>query len=584
MFDYLVENMKRRSLAYDLQISHGEHSHTEGMDSDHKKRMTLIQERQLRDSRCHELIQAITQKQNEIAKVKSRIKWERQRQTLKEILRMQSTRRTRILQEFQSLIERIETLPNMNEPFPAMDEDYLRATQATLHTIIIQELSRSLVADISEVVNSTTLDPVLPQGHGYLRQPTEELYNAIRQSSSSTVSFIRMANELKMSALHSSRQGPGEPASESEAAKLLTLFREHHLERVAQIDSVAEKILSIEQERGRLYTQMRALSQKREQDTKVNSNLQELDEAKAHLKGLLMALEFIQVEQENLVERVVSSDEQCMKLDEITKTARIADKRLSQITQAIENLIEMIRLHLQGILSIADSFSKEVEASVSQDLSLLSNLASHKTATIEDNSKMVDHLLEQSQQGESAKQSDHLVTWRSTMDFGKGCKAAGSATLSADRMALYLLEMKRLNVIRSQSSAATDNMTMATEQFRAKTAESMATSAHDLRLEIEELSKSKDHDDQHSCKRIRSNKSSSYKFGGSLQETFKKLIECDSNYQASFEKSLQEALSRVDVGEKSAGDIQALLEDYERLQTISGLADSDEDTPSSTAI
>lgn len=108
----------------------------------------------------------------------------------------------------------------------------------------------------------------------------------------------------------------------------MQLFREHHIERVVQIESVLNKIAACEQEKEQLYSRMRFQAQRREQKKKVAPFVQELEESKARLGGLEAALEFIQAEQENLVERVVSPDEQQSKLEAMSKGSRAVGQKM----------------------------------------------------------------------------------------------------------------------------------------------------------------------------------------------------------------------------------------------------------------
>lgn len=105
-------------------------------------------------------------------------------------------------------------------------------------------------------------------------------------------------------------------------------FRGHHNERVAEVESVLSQVESCEQERDQLYTKMREDAQRRLQERKPNGHLQELEETKAHVRGLGAALEFVQGEQLNLVERVVSIEDQSKKLEAMRRTSRNMDQKM----------------------------------------------------------------------------------------------------------------------------------------------------------------------------------------------------------------------------------------------------------------
>jgi phage-related minor tail protein len=106
------------------------------------------------------------------------------------------------------------------------------------------------------------------------------------------------------------------------------MFRGHHVERVVQVESTLNKVAACEQEKAQLYTEMRFRAQRREQEKKPNHFLQELEETKAFLNGLNTALEFIQTEQENLVERVMAADELKAKIEAIGKASRAAEQKV----------------------------------------------------------------------------------------------------------------------------------------------------------------------------------------------------------------------------------------------------------------
>lgn len=106
------------------------------------------------------------------------------------------------------------------------------------------------------------------------------------------------------------------------------MFRGHHIERVIQVESVLNKVAACEHEKSQLYTAMRLRAQRRDLEKKPNHFLQELEETKAFLQGLRTALEFIQTEQENLVERVMAADEVRSRIEGLGRASRVADQKL----------------------------------------------------------------------------------------------------------------------------------------------------------------------------------------------------------------------------------------------------------------
>lgn len=106
------------------------------------------------------------------------------------------------------------------------------------------------------------------------------------------------------------------------------MFRGHHIERVVQVESVLNKVSACEREKSQLLTEMRFRAQRRDQEKKPNHFLQELEETKAFLRGLRTALEFIQTEQENLVERLMATDELKAKIEGVGRASRTADQKV----------------------------------------------------------------------------------------------------------------------------------------------------------------------------------------------------------------------------------------------------------------
>lgn len=110
------------------------------------------------------------------------------------------------------------------------------------------------------------------------------------------------------------------------------LFREHHIERVVQIESVFNKFAAYEQERDELYAKMRFQAQRRSNEKRHGSFLQELEETRAHLRGLETALAFIQMEQEIMVERVQSVQVHQSGLEVMSRASRVADQQMVRPT------------------------------------------------------------------------------------------------------------------------------------------------------------------------------------------------------------------------------------------------------------
>lgn len=452
MFEYLVENIKSRSSIHSSRPTDEDLSWKTQIG---KARRT---ESQAKAVRCRELVLAIAQKQREIAEAKERIKHQRQLQTIKEIHHQQSLHKARILQEYQSFFQRLRLGSEEAAPY-SRDHNSARYTLETTLTRTAEEVARitRLVA-VDEVQvrpdQATDIDG------------TQILHQQLQRSQDGAVCLLDIANGLKeksLASLESWKQGYSQQQGverNSEAAELLQLFREHHIERVVEIESILNQVAAYEREREELYTKMRFRAQKREQEKKPCPYLQELEESKARLKGLGATLEFIQAEQEIMVERVVSVDEQQDILESLSKASRAVYQKLVHLQRAVRKLIEMTRINQQDVPLTAGNISDEISHSFSEGLSQLSNLVQDPKYTMESDAMILKGLVEQSQQG--YKKAHTLVLQppalraqgSGVMKFQKSgsstwheVMAAGS--LSADQYILQLSALRRQVALQS---------------------------------------------------------------------------------------------------------------------------------------
>ncbi|KAF9558165.1 hypothetical protein EC968_007223 [Mortierella alpina] len=304
-------------------------------------------------------------------------------------------------------------------------------------------------------------------------EPIQALCQQLARNRSENVPhFLERIQELKedqLSLLNSSKddwpqkeQGlhGSEAAGVTDASELLQLFREHHIERVVQIESVYNRISTCEQEKENLYSKLRYRAQKRDQEKRPPIKHQELEETKASLQGLTTALEFIQAEQENLVERVMSLDEQHSKLEAMNKASRMTGQQLDQLKLTIAKLIEMTKLNCTNVPVTALSASDEIMLSLSQGIAQLSALVQDQVSTVERDAMALRDLTQTSQRHytdnhvqklqaptPNSFEGETLLSEPNTA--GQWHKVATTSSFSLDRHILQLARMQQQEVTRN---------------------------------------------------------------------------------------------------------------------------------------
>ncbi|KAI7817741.1 hypothetical protein BC939DRAFT_480884 [Gamsiella multidivaricata] len=299
-------------------------------------------------------------------------------------------------------------------------------------------------------------------------------------------------NDLKQNSLlllQSARQEQSGQAQQremtSESADLLQLFRNHHTERIVEIESVLNTIADYEQERGELYSRMRFQAQRWEQEKRQAPFLQELEESKAQLRGLGTALEFIQAEQENLVERVISVDEQHSVLEGMTKAARAADQKMIHTQRLVQKLIEMVKINQRNVPQTAHDIAGEIFRPIHHGLEQLASFAEDQTCTMENDAKIFHDLTAQSQQTYAETHtrvlqapSTTLFNWQQELGTSKQRQGVGSevwreitaaSALSADQYILQLIGVQRQAAVQHLSIAKAKEVNDRLEQTKSDT-------------------------------------------------------------------------------------------------------------------
>ncbi|KAF9953345.1 hypothetical protein BGZ72_005483 [Mortierella alpina] len=373
-----------------------------------------------------------------------------------------------------------------------------------------------------------------------------------------------------------------EGAGPADATELLQLFREHHIERVVQIESVYNRISTCEQEKEKLYSKLRYRAQKRDQEKRPNTKHQELEETKASLKGLTAALEFIQAEQENLVERVMSVDEQRSKLEAMNKASRMAGQQMDQLKRTIAKLIEMAKLNCTSVPTTAVNISDEIMLSLSQGIAQLSALVQDQISTVEKDAMVLRDLTQASQRRHTERHVQTLqaptphalegeVSLSDTGTAGQWHKVAAASSLSLDRHILQVASLQKHGLARTLVVAQAKDLNKHMEQTKDRIALTIKSSAaeilRDADTQYEELggivgndeSKNRAIEDSMSIDSLDS------RFEVDMKDASKTISSIDRTRHSKFQRDIQDTLTSVDSGSGIVKAIQDLAHDSVRI-------------------
>ncbi|KAG0273588.1 hypothetical protein BGZ95_010610 [Linnemannia exigua] len=540
MFEYLTENLKSRSNNTDQILERKQHS------------LAARQKQQSRTLQCHELTLAIARKQREIAEVKERIKKQRQLQTVKEIHHQQETQTIR---NIYSLLKQV-----------ALEQPHA---------------TRGVMEGWSSSVQS--------------------LYQHLRQSGDGVSQFLEIiagSKSTQLQALESIKnQKLAQSEAEShatginEAASLLHMFREHHVERVVQVESTLNKVAACEREKAHLYSEMRFRAQRREQEKKPNYFLQELEETKAFLNGLRIALEFIQTEQENLVERVMAADELREKIEAVGRASRVAEQKLRQAQHRARKVTDMIELNLQKVPSLANSIAGDITECLSQGLAQLSTSVQARNTTGVNDIKILQDLTEKSQVAYEAGHA-HLTplpgpSWPGsslaslTLLGGAGMEAghvhawyetSGSSSLSSEQLILQKVRLQSHNIVRQLAVLKAKDLNTHLAQSNTETITSMkATVLHLLgasSLGTDASASLGGGSDSRMQQRVTGTLSMDNlgsKLEGDVKEIVRSLNKYDDEYQAALATEIEQVVEAAESANGVVERVRCLVEDGHRI-------------------
>ncbi|KAG0014941.1 hypothetical protein BGZ81_000182 [Podila clonocystis] len=355
---------------------------------------------------------------------------------------------------------------------------------------------------------------------------------------------------------------------DSKAVALLETFRGHHNERVAEVESVLSRVEACEQERDQLYTKMREDAQRRLQERKPNGHLQELEETKAHVRGLGAALEFVQGEQLNLVERVVSVEDQSKKLEAMRRTSRNMDQKM------------MVRLSHHSASDISNGTAGYVADAIGQRLTQLSELIQIQKSTVQADADTLQEATKASQQKAANRVSTFLPQDLDQM-LNKERQTSGKASLtlplyiSASQSSLSLEQnLLQISTLQQQIAVQTVTSTKAHDHTR-RAKQVMDSLVSDMEQSIANLSKSTPtemlslasgrisagQDDQMTADNLCS------AFERDVKAAAQVVIRMDAAQLTEFANSIDQTLSQAEGDRSMAHDIRNLIADGETIRS-----------------
>ncbi|KAF9919158.1 hypothetical protein FBU30_011141 [Linnemannia zychae] len=489
--EYLIENIKSRSLKQTKDFT----------KRTLPKKQNSIDSRQIQQIntlRCQEMALAIARKQREIAECKERIKKQKQLQTVKEIYHQQELRTIRMFQRYQERLQQTEIslLVNKTGGYPHALETALQKT----------------VQDISHLLKQVALEPHIPRISVEGRNVSmDSFYENLRQTSDGVSQLLELIARSKKDHLQnlevfkdqklSEHESRSKSTTPNETASLLHTFRGHHIERIIQVETVFNKISACELEKQQLYTKMKLCAQRRDQEKRPSFFMQELEETKAFLSGLRTALEFIQTEQENLVERVMAADEHQVQHN-VRKIIELIENNLQKVPLLANNIAEDITNSLsQGLTQLSSSIqARDIIATTSggkseNDVNILQDLTSRSQAIYEAYHMHLTPIPWPVPFSRSMQPSVNLVPGLGTGEAGvenqKGNEAGyrqniawyetvGSASLSSDQLILQKAKLQSVNMIRQLSILRAQDLNQRFAQSNNETVASMKSTTSQI--------------------------------------------------------------------------------------------------------
>ncbi|KAF9187816.1 hypothetical protein BGZ50_001741 [Haplosporangium sp. Z 11] len=548
-----------------------------------------------------ELLLAIAQNQHVIEETKERIKRRRQLRSIKEIYHRQSLQKIRRLQKLHSLVLQYRPGNSKIDTGDVQSQHTIEiAVQQGLEEV--SRLTRVVAIDRAQISRDQLVDnKVMLHLYWRLNQlrgngGAGRFLNLIKGSKQQHLSLLQsvIRNGVwrdEVAALDTGttellQVGVGDLQKNTTlplVSNLLKvsrslwfpqLFREHHIERVVQIESVFNKVAAYEQERDELYTKMRFQAQRRSNDKRHGSFLQELEETRAHLKGLETALAFIQMEQEIMVERVQSVQVHQSGLEVMNRASRVADQQMIQLQQAAARLIAMLKHCHESIPTISSDIACGITRSVTEGLSQLSGLVQYLESRTERDATDLQTCSEESQL--RCANSHNRVIQTPALDglylnIAQGITSIHrhpqellfGISLSPDSHILQVAGFHRHLLLQTISASTAKELRECMEATKDDTVSKMKAALSDIYIDTG-LSK----DEAHTGQCAMNIESLTSRFESDTMDIVRSIVGHEMAHQDKSLDTIQDAFKGVQTGFGLTQDIRAIITDNDRISSL----------------
>ncbi|KAF9973041.1 hypothetical protein BGZ73_003751 [Actinomortierella ambigua] len=345
IFEHLTLNIRPRREAQNAQdqILYQRRQHVHGHQGQvaHNKRQAV----NMKQRECRDLAQQIARKRQEIASCKESIKRHRQMSMATQQYHDRSRESITVLQEYhRELITLERGISRQQPPSHQHDGHESRRSLAPLKSDT-HGLCHLLVLAAKETVAKKTR--TTDRQHQNLTSQATSLHAKIKGIPGGPKLFLETIQSLQSHLLQDFDTRNPTSSEPSKSAEILKIFRAHHAERLEQVEMVLSQMAEQEQQKEDLIEHMQQSMKTLEQSgghaAMVAAGIHlELEIAKAQVAGLSTSLEFVQAEQELLIERALSTEDPSARLEAIGRGSRAAQQKCVQAQRTLQQLAQLL--------------------------------------------------------------------------------------------------------------------------------------------------------------------------------------------------------------------------------------------------
>ncbi|KAG0241746.1 hypothetical protein BGW41_005400 [Actinomortierella wolfii] len=340
------------------------------------------------------------------------------------------------------------------------------------------------------------------------------------------------------------------------------IFQAHHAERLEQIEMVLRQIAEKEQLKDDIIEQMQQSSRTLEQ---TGAHL-ELELAKARVAAISASLEFVQAEQEILIERALSTEDHSKRLEAIGRGSRATQQEMTQTQQRLQELAQLIFLEHEAV-SDRLAQSKEDLSETEPLLTKMAQLSKERMNSVEQGCMATIQRLKQQQERLCGTREAFapLLCSKQLEDSNLHAPETyvhNAPYLSQDRMALERVVQSFALILHTslltQLTETQGMMKDATEQLSAKWRQGTDTCKLALqRVHSEPQLDMNPGDESHQCDtRLETEASTAI-------ETIEK---CDDLHQEAAIHEIQQSLEQYDSAVATIQQIESLVQESQMLE------------------